>query len=255
MPGNEQPFTPEVADTQEFDQLPDPQSLLATLQHLRSEIAQEGEETFRQWRPFIQRRAFLSSGQNLATYLALRRRDLRQVQAALMSWGLSSLGRSEARVVDNLDAVIATLALIAQKEGETLPKHPPLRSFFQGERLLNRNTEDLFDKPLPHRRVHIMVTLSTEAVANEEFLHDLLRRGTDCVRINCAYDTPTEWETMIANVRRAAKDIGRTCKVLMDLSGPKARTGEVILPDPKHLVILTGIIVSYPKLYSQPNFS
>lgn len=224
-------------DNQANEHMPDPQVLLDTLQRLRSEIAQEGEETFRQWRPFIQRRAFMISGQNLATYLALRRRDLRQVQAALMSWGLSSLGRSEARVVANLDAVIATLALIAQKGEETRPKHPPLRAFFRGGRLLDNNTQDLFGKPLPHRRVRIMVTLSTEAAYDEELVRDLLRRGTDCVRINCAYDTPAEWEAMIANVRRAEREIGRVCKVLMDVSGPKARTGEVILPEPKYRLV------------------
>lgn len=234
---NEAPFIPGMLDEQAGENLPDPHSLLATLQHLRQDIRREGEELFGQWRPFIQRRPFLVSGLNLATYLALRRRDLRSLQIALMSWGLSSLGRSEARVLPNLDAVIATLAAVVHKEGETLPEHPPLRSFFRGERLLNRNAADLFGIPLPGRRVRIMVTLSTEAAYDFDFVRDLLQRGTDCVRINCAHDTPAEWEAMIGNVRRAEKETGRTCKVLMDLGGPKARTGQVILPDPKQRLV------------------
>ncbi|MEH1909518.1 MAG: hypothetical protein V7L05_19070 [Nostoc sp.] len=56
----------------------------------------------------------MDSSLNLAYYLALRRHDLRLLQTALMPWGISSLGRIEARVLPNLDAVIATLAAICQ---------------------------------------------------------------------------------------------------------------------------------------------
>lgn len=116
MSDHEEIFTPTTLDKQGSENLADPQVLLSALQHLRKEIAQEGEELFQQWRPLIQRQDFLVSAQNLATYLALRRRDLRPLLAALMPWGLSSLGRSEARVLPNLDAVIATLAAITQYE-------------------------------------------------------------------------------------------------------------------------------------------
>ena len=214
-------------------QLTDPHALLAALQRLRQEVTQESEELYRQWRPAIQRRSFLLSGQNLAAYLALRQRDLRPLQAALMPWGLSSLGRSESRVLANLDAVIATLAAIVQEDKTHLPKHPPLRTFFLGERLLNDNAEALFGLPSSRRRVRIMVTLPTEAAHDYEFVRDLLQRGMNCVRINCAHDTSSEWEAMIAHVRRADQESGRPCKVLMDLGGPKARTGQVMLPEPK----------------------
>ena len=52
---------------------------------------------------------------NLAFYLALRRRDIREIQEALMPWGLSSLGRLESRTIDNMDAVIASLCKINGK--------------------------------------------------------------------------------------------------------------------------------------------
>ena len=35
------------------------------------------------------------------------------------------------------------------------------------------------------------------------------------------------WETMIANVRQAAADAGVECRIIMDLAGPKLRTGEL----------------------------
>jgi pyruvate kinase len=56
------------------------------------------------------RHAFKLGAANRAYDLALRRRDLRDVQDELTLLGLSSLGRLEARVLPNLDAVIAALA-------------------------------------------------------------------------------------------------------------------------------------------------
>jgi pyruvate kinase len=213
--------------------LSDPRILLNTLQQLRQLVVQEGEELFNRWQGQIQRQDFLTSSLNLAYYLALRRHDLRSLQAALMPWGLSSLGRIEARVLPNLDAVIATLRAVCQEDSVKLPGHPPLEAFFEGDRLLQKHTEDVFGKTQTHRRVRIIVTLPTEAASNYEFVQDLIQRGCDCVRINCAHDTVTEWLAMINRVRLAETETRRSCKVLMDLGGPKPRIGIAIAPDPK----------------------
>ncbi|MBW4670046.1 MAG: hypothetical protein KME60_22200 [Cyanomargarita calcarea GSE-NOS-MK-12-04C] len=205
--------------------LSEPETLLLALQQLRQLVIQEGQEIFNHWRSCIQRPAFVQSSQNLSYYLALRRHDLRLLQAALMPWGLSSLGRIEARVLPNLDAAIATLAAICRACTDSLPNHPSLESFFEGDRLLKEHTEDLLGKTLNHRRVRIMVTLPTLAASNYEFVRDLIQRGTNCVRINCAHDTSVEWSAMIANVRMAEVETGNCCKVLMDLGGPKPRIG------------------------------
>jgi pyruvate kinase len=47
----------------------------------------------------------------------------------------------------------------------------------------------------------------------------------DCARINCAHDGPEAWGRMIGHVRRAGRELDRTCTVLMDVSGPRLRTG------------------------------
>jgi pyruvate kinase len=86
---------------------------------MRDEIAEEAADLARRWRPQIKRRSFCLSSCNLAAYLALRRRDLRALQEALTRFGLSSLGRSEARVLANLDAVIATLERICGAPSRT----------------------------------------------------------------------------------------------------------------------------------------
>lgn len=203
-----------------------PHRLLAALRQLRREIYAEGRRTFARWRISIQRREFIISALNLAFYLALRKRDLRPLQTALAPWGLSSLGRIEARVMPNLDAVIATLSAVCGESGE----HPRLSLFGRGQRLLRHQTNKIFGTAPDDRRVRIMVTMPSEAAADYDLIHDLLLCGMDCIRINCAHDTPEAWLAMITHLRRAETDTGRSCKVAMDLGGPKIRTQNVIAP-------------------------
>jgi len=213
--------------------LSDPDNLLTALQQLRQEVYQKGQEIFSQWRPLIRRKEFLISGLNLAYYLVLRQRDLRPLQMALMPWGLSSLGRSESRVLASLDAVISTLAAVCQGNTTSLPSRPPLRDFFRGDRILSHQVTAVFGKTPNQRQVRIMVTLPTEAATDGELVRDLVKRGMDCARINCSHDTPDAWEAMIGHLRQAEQETGNSCKVFMDLGGPKPRTGRAIAPDPQ----------------------
>jgi pyruvate kinase len=208
-----------------------PADLLESLLDLRNAVYEEGQQTFAAWRPRIQRQRFLPGALNLAYYLALRRRDLRPLQAALVPWGLSSLGRLENRVMPNLDAVLATLGtLCAGPLPPDLPARPRLSLFARGERLLSDSARAVFGPEPPERRVHIMVTMPSEAADDYDLVRDLLLRGMDCIRINCAHDTPDEWARMIAHLRRAEIETGRTCKVAMDLGGPKVRTETIFTP-------------------------
>jgi pyruvate kinase len=191
-------------------------------------VCSEGDQTFNYWRALIQRRSFLINARNLAHYLALRRRDLRALQSALMPWGLSSLGRSESRVLENLDAVIATLGELCEETQLTLPSRPRLNQFLRGSRLLKHETEAVFGPHQRGRSVRIMVTLASEAAENYLLVRDLILAGMDCARINCAHDSAQRWEAMIAHVRRAEQETGRTCQIAMDLGGPKSRTADVL---------------------------
>ncbi len=215
-----------------------PPALLAAMLELRQDVYDEGQATFARWQPHIQRRSFMISALNLAYYLAFRRRDLRGLQLALRPWGLSSLGRIENRVMPNLDAVIATLGAVTHADPDSLPERPRPNLFFRGERLLRHATEDVFGKSSsPSRHVRIMVTMPTEAASRYKFVRDLVLRGMDVARINCAHDSPDEWEAMIAHVRRASDEVGRMCKIHMDLGGPKARTEEILAPDKGRLYV------------------
>jgi pyruvate kinase len=207
-----------------------PHALLRAMTLLRQTVHDQGQATFEQWRSRIHRSDFLPSALNLAYYLALRHYDLRPLQAALMPWGLSSLGRIEARVMPNLDAVIATLAAICHLDPASWPSRPVPADFFVVVHHLQHHTEELFGKVEGDRRVRMMVTLPSEAAENYDLIRDLIQRGTGCMRINCAHDTPDQWLAMIHHTRRASQETGKACKVLMDLGGPKPRTGEVFRP-------------------------
>jgi pyruvate kinase len=80
-----------------------------------------------------------------------------------------------------------------------------------------------------------MVTMPSEA-ADGPLIRDLLESGMSVLRINCAHDDASVWERMIANLRKAERELGRTCRVLMDLGGPKLRTGPMA-PGPAILKI------------------
>jgi pyruvate kinase len=70
-----------------------------------------------------------------------------------------------------------------------------------------------------------MVTMPSQAADDYTLVHHLIEHGMDCMRINCAHDDEARWARMIAHLRRAEEATGRRCRVLMDLAGPKLRTG------------------------------
>ncbi len=209
----------------------DAQELLKQLKSLYQDVIQRGNAIFNNWSSSIERPDFQPSARNLAYYLALREHDVRPIQSALIPWGLSSLGRSESRVLPNLEAVITTLEIICEgRKGGTI--HPPLSAFFQGEHLLSENVSRLFGEQRSDRRIRILVTMPPEAAEDYELIRDLLKEGMDAIRINCAHDSVDAWKAMISNLRRAEQEVGHTCKILMDLAGPKIRTGKIITPLP-----------------------
>ena len=164
------------------------------------------------------------SARNLLHYISLRRHDIRQLQVDLATRGLSSLGRAEAHVLSSLEAVAGWLT--GQPNHAS---HAP--DLHEGHALLKRNTEALFGPRRPNRHVRIMVTMPSEAAHEYALVHSLVASGMDVMRVNCAHDGPAEWAGMIERLRRAEREVGRPCRVLMDLGGPKLRTG-AIAPGP-----------------------
>jgi len=175
----------------------------------------------------------LASAINLVHYLAMRQSDLRPLQDRLAELGLSSLGRAETHVLANLERVLGLLLRLC---GQQVRHSDDAQALDQthGRALLARNSTALLGQVPARRNVRIMVTMPTEAATDAALVSHLVDAGMDIARINCAHDGPAQWAAMATAVRRAAQAAGRSVRVLMDLGGPKLRTGPV---EPGHAVV------------------
>lgn len=167
---------------------------------------------------------YRASARNLLHYLVLRREDRRLLQEKLAWVGTSSLGHAESHVLGNLDKVLGILYRITGQQWEERSADEPV-GIVSSQRLLDLHTDRLLGGQPVGRAVRIMVTLPSEAALDYGFVHQLVGSGMDVARINCAHDGAQEWEAMAAHVRRAARAHGCDVRVLMDLGGPKLRTG------------------------------
>jgi len=169
----------------------------------------------------------LRSARNLAHYLALRKHDIRGMQAELARLGLSSLGRTESHVLDALQSVEHVLSKLIGDDPPSSCDGEPGVLMGEGAELIEKNTEALFGSAPASRKVRIMVTMASDAATDYELVRDLVASGMDCMRINCAHDGPDVWMGMIQNLQRARQEAGRNCRLLMDIAGPKLRTGAI----------------------------
>ena len=95
-----------------------------------------------------------------------------------------------------------------------------------------KRSQLLLGRSREKRKTRIMVTLDSANTHQPELLEQLLRSGMDIARINCAHDSRKEWKLLIEAIRYAeerliqrGQGIGRKCRIMMDLAGPKMRTG------------------------------
>lgn len=204
--------------------LVDFRSLRDEISALRAQVMAEAERRLSEWGA----PADSASARNLACYLSLRNRDLNALQLRLSAYGLSSLGRSEADVLSAMDALLATLCHLCGEHAE-YPPHAVQRA---GEATLQHACAEVFGGAAD-RSTRIMATMPSEAATDPDLVHSLIEAGVDCARINCAHDDARAWSRMAENIRRAADRLGRPCRVLMDIAGPKLRIAAVRAPE-KH---------------------
>ena len=169
-----------------------------------------------------------ASAINLIQYLALRSRDERPLQRRLVGWGLSTLGRSEAHVAATLGAVQRSIALMRDQQVSIEPASVDMS---QAAAVAKSRVDELLGGAPAHRVTRIMVTLPSEAATRPELVYSLVAAGMDCARINTAHDDEATWKQMVTHVRSAAEVLDASCRVLIDLPGPKLRTG-AIAPGP-----------------------
>ena len=175
------------------------------------------------------------SARNLVHYAALRQLDLRELQLLLQQHGLSSLGRSESFVMASLLAVRARVHDALAAHGVTsgvdridvAARRGDAVSWQMAEFLLHAHTHAALGSKPEDRHVYVMVTAPDAAEVDRAWLARLLRAGMNVLRINCAHEGPAEWQRILTALAAARHDTGVECRVLMDLGGPKIRTGRI----------------------------
>ncbi len=167
--------------------------------------------------------SYAESARNLLAYVALREQDMRQMQQRLEELGISSPGNAVSHVEATVRNIRHLLQLTLGVKPETGPAHLSVR---RANALRAQHTADLFGG----RRVkgtRIMVTLPDDILEDPGRIAALMTGGMNVVRINCAMGGPETWKPLISQVRNASRRTGRPCRVLMDLGGPKVRTGPI----------------------------
>ena len=76
------------------------------------------------------------------------------------------------------------------------------------------------------RRTKIVATLGP-STADRATISAILSAGADVLRLNAAHSNVEELERLLAEVRAAEAELGRSVGVLVDLPGPKLRVGEM----------------------------
>ena len=93
---------------------------------------------------------------------------------------------------------------------------------------------------LKHRRTKIVATLGPRS-RDSASIRALLEAGVDVFRLNMSHGTQAEHAEAIVLIRRHAVELGLHAGILVDLSGPKIRTGRF---DTSPLTLLAGAEVT-----------
>ncbi|MBX5435735.1 MAG: pyruvate kinase [Alicyclobacillaceae bacterium] len=76
------------------------------------------------------------------------------------------------------------------------------------------------------RRTKIVCTIGP-ASESPDVLEALIRAGMDVARLNFSHGTHEEHAIRIRNIRQAADKVGKPVGIMLDIKGPKIRTGQV----------------------------
>lgn len=194
---------------------------------------------------------YRDNASNLIHYLAFRQFKIDELQNKLRILALPDLAHIEGHVMESL---LGLKTIINHLTGNPkVEKQKGIISLKKSDKLLQKNTQQIFGFKSKKRRTRIMVTLPLSAAKDYKEVNHLIQLGMNSARINCAHDNTEVWGKMIANIDRANKTLKKNCKVMMDLAGPKLRTGpmisgpQVIHISPEHDSM--GTIITPTKLW------
>ena len=154
---------------------------------------------------------------NLCDYLAFRAKDRTNIQAQLTSCGLSSLGRSESKIREQIDRVKTVLLALSDDKYK-------LKDYQVNPDIdIDDKVARLFGEMSENRNTRIMVTMPNHVVDSPELIKDWLESGMNVARINCGHDTPDIWIEIVRIIKKYCQTLKKDCKIFMDLAGPKIR--------------------------------
>jgi len=195
----------------------DPQDVLLQLQQLEAQLILESDT-----KAGLINKVYpdnRSSAQNLIHYLALRNEDLRPLQEKLHYLGLSSLSNSEGHTLHQVRSVLQWFspAYDYSVSNDIDPR--------MATAIGRRQAAALFGERPVNDIPYIMVTLDERMYDDVPLMKAFLEAGMDLARINCAHDDETVWMKLITTLKQASTETGKSCRIYMDLAGPKLRTG------------------------------
>lgn len=170
-----------------------------------------------------------NSLRNLAQYVALQSSLSGRIEDALADHGLASLDTAAPHVLATLDNLLARLAPTAST-GVAAGTLPPV-GIEEAHLLATAAADALFGAPRPGGSIRVMVTAPVGAPDEEATVEALLLEGIEVLRINGSTAGSEGLASTLAALRRAQERTGQRCRVLVDLTGRKIRTGPVT-PDP-----------------------
>jgi pyruvate kinase len=173
---------------------------------------------------------YLYSAQNLLRYLALRSQDIREIQSALASFGISSLGTSPGYVSENIARSLGLLSLI-QGKSPNIDLKIASGSFVASDKLLMARSRALFGSSHKETRARIMVTMPDEIIDNISLTEQYLNAGMTIARINLSHGDYYLWDKMLDTLITAGDKLSIGPSIFMDLPGPKIRVDNIFVID------------------------
>ncbi len=203
------------------------QQRLSDINELLSEIVEKAKNLEQIYAAYLYNVHIVhkESARNLVHYLALRTYDLRKINKELRECNLPEIVAVEAHVMHSLSNIKIHLDNMMGQKNQALEKIP--LNFKKSDTYRRKKSKKIFGFKSKRRFTRIMVTLPSTAAQDLGFVKKLLKNGMNCARINCAHDNPEVWGQMIENLKLASQSQRKKCKVMMDLGGPKLRTGPV----------------------------
>jgi pyruvate kinase len=175
------------------------------------------------------------SKENLYGYLALNEIVDPMINSILIAEGFIPLNKCCPHIMYTINKIVEHLERKSEKNNFITVQESKVRKEKRTVELFGRNRNST---------PHIMVTLDRSMLENPKIFEELILGGMTIARINCAHDNLETWKSLIRSLRTTEAKLNSnngntvsTCKIYIDLPGPKIRIGEFKTIDDEIVVI------------------